>query len=65
MTVPAAELDAAAAKAAQALSKIDMASHAATKLRVRAPAIKAIRAAIDSDITLAYAEERVAQRRAA
>jgi enoyl-CoA hydratase len=64
-TVPAAELDAAAAKAAQALSKIDMASHAATKLRVRAPAIKAIRAAIDSDITLAYAQERVAQRRAA
>jgi enoyl-CoA hydratase len=64
-TVPAAELDAAAAKAAQALSKIDMAAHAATKLRARAPAIKAIRAAIDSDITLAYAEERVAQRRAA
>src|SRR5579872_1979092 len=64
-TVPAAELDAAAAKAAQALSKIDMAAHAATKLRVRAPAIKAIRAAIDSDITLAYAQERVAERRAA
>ena len=35
-TVPAVELDAAAAKAAQALSKIDMAAHAATKLRVRA-----------------------------
>jgi enoyl-CoA hydratase/carnithine racemase len=64
-TVPAAALDAAAAEAAAALSKIDMASHAATKLRVRAPAIKAIRETIDNDITLAYAEERVAQRRAA
>ena len=64
-TVPAAALDAAAAEAAAALSKIDMASHAATKLRVRAPAIKAIREAIDNDITLADAEERVAQRRAA
>jgi enoyl-CoA hydratase len=61
-TVPAADLEAAAYKAAEALSKINMSSHAATKLRAREPAIKAIRAVIDSDITLSYAEERVAQR---
>jgi enoyl-CoA hydratase len=52
-------------QAAQALSKIDMAAHGATKLRARAPAIKAVREAIDSDITLASAQERVARRRAA
>jgi enoyl-CoA hydratase len=64
-TVPPSELDAAAFKAADALTKIDLASHVASKLRAREPAIKAIRAAIDQDITLAYAEERVAKRSAA
>lgn len=64
-TVPAAELDAAAQDVAERLSKIDFASHAATKLRAREPAMKAIRAAIDQDITLTYAEESVAKRRAA
>jgi enoyl-CoA hydratase len=64
-TVPASELEGAASKAAEALSKIDLASHAATKLRAREPAIKAIRAVIDSDITLATAEERVAGRKTA
>ena len=63
-TVPASELEADALKTAYALSKIDLASHAASKLRAREPAIEAIRTAIDQDITLAYAEERVAQRKA-
>jgi enoyl-CoA hydratase len=64
-TVPAADLESAAYDVAERLTKIDMPSHAATKLRAREPAIKAIRATIDQDITLAYAEERVAQRNAA
>jgi enoyl-CoA hydratase len=64
-TVPVDELDAAALKTAEALSKINLAAHAETKLRAREPAIKAIRAAIDADITLASAEELVAGRAAA
>jgi enoyl-CoA hydratase len=64
-TVPAADLESAAYDVAERLTKIDMPSHAATKRRAREPAIKAIRATIDQDITLAYAEERVAQRNAA
>ncbi|HKU97225.1 MAG TPA: crotonase/enoyl-CoA hydratase family protein [Vineibacter sp.] len=63
-TVPAADLDVAAQRAAEALSAIDLDAHAASKLRAREPAIKAIREAIDSDITLAYAEDRVARRAA-
>lgn len=63
--VPAADLDAAAMLAAENLSRLDMAAHAATKLRARAGAIAAIRAAIDSEITLKYAEQRVALRDAA
>jgi enoyl-CoA hydratase len=62
--VPPAELEAAALKAAEALTKIDMAAHLTTKLRTRAPVIKAVREAIDSDMTLAYAEESVARRAA-
>ena len=64
-TVPAAALDSTAYEIAERLAKIDMASHAATKLRAREPAINAIRAAIDQDITLAAAEEKVAGRNAA
>jgi enoyl-CoA hydratase len=64
-TVPAADLESAAYDVAERLTKIDMPSHAATKRRAREPSIKAIRAMIDQDITLAYAEERVAQRNAA
>jgi enoyl-CoA hydratase len=64
-TVPAGDLDAASLDVAERLAKIDMAAHAVTKLRAREPAIKAIRAAIDRDITLADAEERVARRSAA
>jgi enoyl-CoA hydratase len=62
--VPASELEAAANQTADTLTKIDMRSHTETKMRVREPAIKAIRAAIDADITMAYAEERVAARSA-
>ena len=60
--VPAAELDAAAGQAAEAFSKLNLTAHAATKLRARGPAIKAVRAAIDADITLEDAERRVAVR---
>lgn len=63
--VPAPELNSAAEAAAAMFTKIDYRSHAATKQRVRGPAIEAVRAAIDSDITLEYAEKRVASRSAA
>lgn len=60
--VPATELDAAADQVAEALSKINLPAHAATKLRARGPTIQAIRAAIDTELTLASAEQRVASR---
>lgn len=60
--VPTAELDAAADQVAEALSKINLPAHAATKLRARGPTIQAIRAAIDTELTLASAEQRVASR---
>ncbi len=63
--VPQDKLEAGAVEVAERLSKINLDSHAASKLRAREPALKAIRAAIDQDITLAYAEERVATRKAA
>ncbi len=62
--VPSADLDAAAHQAAEALSKINMAAHAATKLRARGPAISAIRAAIDMEMTLEFAQQQVAARNA-
>ena len=62
--VPAPELEQAAHEAAEALTKVNFACHYATKLRAREQAIKAIRAAIDEDVTPAYAEERVATRSA-
>jgi enoyl-CoA hydratase len=61
-TVPAADLDAVATRTAEELCKVDLPSHHATKLRAREPALQAIRARIDSDITLASAEERIAAR---
>jgi enoyl-CoA hydratase len=64
-TVPAEALDAAATQEAEALCNIDMPSHHATKLRAREGALRAIRAAIDSDITLASFEGRIAARRPA
>jgi len=60
--VPAAELEVAADQAAEELSKINLAAHATTKLRARGPTIQAMRANIDTDITLELAEERVASR---
>lgn len=60
--VPSAELDAVATRTAEALCNIDFASHHATKLRAREPALKAICATIDSEITLALAEQRIAAR---
>lgn len=62
--VPAADLDAAAGEAAEALSKINLAAHAATKQRARGQAIQAVRAAIDVEMTLEDAEQRVASRSA-
>jgi enoyl-CoA hydratase len=47
---PAAELDAAAQEAAERLTKLDMTAHHASKLRVRGPAIQAVRAAIDAEL---------------
>ncbi len=60
--VPAAELDAAAEEVAQALSLIDLPAHAATKRRARGETMLALRAAIDAELTLAAAEQRVASR---
>jgi enoyl-CoA hydratase len=60
--VPADAFERALGEAAAAVGKIDRASHAATKLRARAPAIEAIRATIKADITLKNAQERVAIR---
>ena len=47
--VPASELQEAARSTAAQLTKLDMAAHAATKLRAREHALKAIRAAIEAD----------------
>jgi enoyl-CoA hydratase len=48
--VPADELMQAALQKAEAFAKLDRASHAATKLRVREPALKALHAAIAADV---------------
>ena len=63
-TVPAADLDAAVDQAAEALSKITMPAHAATKLLARGEAIKAIRAGIDEELTLEYVEKVTGRRTA-
>jgi enoyl-CoA hydratase len=47
--VPAAALPDAAAALARQLAGLDMDAHAASKLRARAPALAALRAAIDAD----------------
>lgn len=49
--VPAAELAEAAGAAAARLAKLDMAAHAATKLRSRSGTLQALRAALESDDT--------------
>jgi enoyl-CoA hydratase len=63
--VPASELDMAADQAAASLSQINLAAHSATKARARSQTIQAIRAAIDTEITLEDAERRVAARSSA
>jgi len=63
--VPADRLEKAAEETALALSRLDLAAHAATKARARGAAIKLIRQAIDEDITPQYGEDRVARRASA
>jgi enoyl-CoA hydratase len=63
--VPADQLEKAADEAALALSKLNMAAHAATKLRARGEVIKLIRQVIGEDITPQYGEDRVARRASA
>ncbi len=60
--VSAADLEAEAEKAATALTTIDFPSHIGSKLRARGSAIKTIRTVIDEDITMDYANKRVAER---
>jgi enoyl-CoA hydratase len=47
--VPATDLAESALETAEALGKLDMRAHAATKLRTRGPALSAIHAAIAVD----------------
>ncbi len=54
----------AARDAAEQLTKIDLAAHAGTKVRVRAGAIEAVRAAIEKEIRLETYQGRVAKRAA-
>jgi enoyl-CoA hydratase len=49
--VAPSELRAASLEAAQALAQLDPAAHAATKLRARASALRALRAAIETELT--------------
>jgi enoyl-CoA hydratase len=60
--VPADALERSAAEAAQVLSTLNMAAHAATKARARGAVIKLIRGMIDEDITPQYGRDRAAQR---
>jgi enoyl-CoA hydratase len=50
--LPAGELRAASLQAAAALAELDPAAHAATKLRARAGSLKALRAAIQTELTV-------------
>jgi enoyl-CoA hydratase len=50
--VPAAQLHEAALEAARALSQLDMHAHAASKLRARGDALRRLRAAIETELTL-------------
>lgn len=56
--VPPAELDANVAATIDALKRIHLPSHAIVKQRLRAPAIAAMRAAIDAELTVAAFEQR-------
>jgi enoyl-CoA hydratase len=59
------DLQSAADTIAEGLTKLSFPAHAATKLRVRGPALKAIQEAIDTEITLENARKAVAHRAAA
>jgi enoyl-CoA hydratase len=48
--IPASELRAASREAAEQLAALDLAAHAATKLRVREGALRALRAAVDAEL---------------
>ncbi len=50
--VPASELEQIGMEAAAQLAELNPAAHAATKLRARGAALKAVRAAIESELTL-------------
>jgi enoyl-CoA hydratase len=60
--VEAATLEATVEQSAVALSRVDFASHAATKRRVRCGAIAAIREAIDAEIQLDTYQRRIEER---
>lgn len=51
LVVPADELHAVAVEAATGLATLDATAHAATKLRARGATLKAMRAAIETEIT--------------
>jgi enoyl-CoA hydratase len=63
--VAADALERSADEAAQLLSKLNMAAHAATKARARGAVIQMIRGMIDEDITPQYGKDRVAKRASA
>jgi enoyl-CoA hydratase len=63
--VAADALERSADEAALALSKLNMAAHAATKARARGAVIRMIRGMIDEDITPQYGTDRVAKRASA
>lgn len=50
--VPASELEEVSLQAAAVLAELNPAAHAATKLRARGAALEAVRAAIESELTL-------------
>jgi enoyl-CoA hydratase len=50
--VPAEQLDATAQEAARMLSELDMRAHAASKLRAREDALRRLRAAIETELTV-------------
>jgi len=60
--VPADALERSAEEAAEHLSTLNMAAHAATKARARGAVIRMIRGMIDEDITPQYGEDRVRNR---
>jgi len=63
--VPPEDLERKAHEAALALSKLDLAAHAATKVRARGAVCDLIRRVIDEDITARYGSDRVAMRASA